>query len=461
MSTNSVGEKSNTKESVKHPVGLYLVSFTIMWERFSYYGMRALLILFLTTQLIKGGLGLDTKSAGLIYGNFTGLVYLTPLLGGWLADKYLGQRKAVVWGSTLIALGQFALFTTHTKSMLYLGLLLLILGNGFFKPNMSSLVGQLYEKDDSRKDSAYSIFYMAINVGAFIAPLICGTLAEQIFAQKQGAEIISYGYRYGFLAAGIGMLIGQIAFMLLSNKYMKGIGKHPITKASTTDTKDSNKPLTKQEKNRIKAIFIMVFFVTFFWAGFEQAGASLTIYTKDFINRNMGSFVVPTSWFQSLNPIFCVILGPTMGALWVYLSKREKGDLTIPQKMSLGMILLGIGFLLMVGAVLQRGSAGDDVTVKANMMWLVGAYFLHTVGEMCLSPVGLSMVSKLSPPKYVSLLMGVWLFSSAIANKLAGVVASLMGTFTHMQIFGTIAGVSIVLGFMLLSLNKKLISMMQ
>ncbi|SHG92304.1 peptide MFS transporter [Tepidibacter thalassicus] len=450
------------KETKKHPPGLYVICFTEMMERFSYYGMRGLLILFLTTQLVKGGLGIDTKTAGLIYGLFAGFVYFTPIIGGWLADKYLGHRKAILLGGLLIMLGQFALFATYTKSMLYLGLLLLILGNGFFKPNMSIIVGNLYDKNDGRKDAAYTIFYMFINIGAFIAPLVCGTLAEQVFAQKQGIEIISYGYRYGFLAAGIGMLIGQIGFMLLANKYLGDIGKYPITNTPKNNSAtNTDKPLTKQEKRRIKAIFIIVFFVTFFWAGFEQAGSSLTIYTNNFINRNIGNFVVPVTWFQSLNPIFCVILGPIMGALWIHLSKREKGDLSIPQKMSLGMILLGLGFLLMVGAVLQRGSAGNDVTVKANMLWLIGAYFLHTVGEMCLSPVGLSMISKLSPPKLASFLMGVWLLSSFFANLTAGIVASFMETFTHMQIFGTITIVSIGLGFILLLLNKKLISMME
>ncbi|MEJ8554390.1 peptide MFS transporter [Tepidibacter sp. Z1-5] len=459
MPNSSVSKKLD--QSKKHPIGLYVICFTEMWERFSYYGMRGLLMLFLTTQLVKGGLGFDTKSAGIIYGNFTGMVYLTPLIGGWLADRYLGHRKAIIIGGFLIMFGQFALFATHTKSMLYLALLLLILGNGFFKPNMSAIVGNLYDKTDARKDAAYTIFYMAINIGAFFAPLICGAIAEQLFAQKSGGEIISYAYRYGFLVSGIGMVLGQIGFMCLANKYLGDIGKHPVTKSSNTKKASDNHPLTHQEKKRVASIFILSFFVIFFWAGFEQAGASLTIYTRDFINRDIGGFLVPITWFQSLNPVFCVTLGPIMGALWIKLSKRKQGDLSTPQKMSIGLVLLGLGFLLMVGAVLQRGSAGNDVAVKANMLWLIGAYLLHTVGELCLSPVGLSMVSKLSPPKLASFLMGVWLLSSAVANKVAGMVASVMDTFTHMQIFGTIAVGSILLGFVLLLLNKKLISMME
>lgn len=463
MATNLAEKVVRQEDPKKHPAGLWLSCYTIMWERFSYYGMRALLILYLTGSLVSGGLGMDKGKAALLYGYFTGFVYFTPLIGGWLADKYIGQKKAINIGCALIAAGQIALFIAPTKMYLYTGLILLILGNGFFKPNMSTLVGKLYDNDDPRKDAAYSIFYMAINVGAFIAPLITGFLAEQYFVQRQGMEIISYGYKYAFLAAGIGMILGQIPFMMFYDKMMGDIGQNPVGKSSgnkkAVNAEDMNRPLTKEEKDRTTVIFILSAFVIFFWAGFEQAGSSLTIYTHEFINRSVGGFTVPVGWFQSLNPILCVILGPIMAALWVRLSQREQGDLNVPTKMGLGIVLLGIGFLLMVGASMERGGSMDP-SIKAHMFWLVGAYFLHTVGEMCLSPIGMSMVSKMAPVKLASLLMGVWLLSSFVSNIVGGYIASYVETMGHMQIFGGIALVSIVLGILLISLNKKLAKMM-
>ncbi|HSQ88870.1 peptide MFS transporter [Romboutsia sp.] len=448
---------------VKHPPGLYLLFFTEMWERFSYYGMRALLVMYLTTELVSGGLGFDKSSATLLYGYFTGFVYFTPLIGGWLSDKYLGQRKAVTIGGITMALGQLALFASQSKQALYLGLFLLIIGNGFFKPNISTLVGKLYPDGDSRRDGAFTIFYMGINLGAFLAPLVCGTLAEGIFAQKQGETIIHYGFKYGFLAAAIGMIVGQILFNALSNKYLGDIGKYPVSKQKTNDKNSevSNKPLTKKEKERTAVIFILAAFVIFFWAGFEQAGSSLTIYTQDYINRNAFGMEVPVSWFQSLNPVLIVLLAPIMSMIWTKLASSKRGDLSTPVKMAFGMLLLGAGFLLMVGACLQRGNAGDDITVKASMIWLVGTYFLHTLGELCLSPVGLSMVSKMAPPKLASLLMGVWLMASFFANIIGGYIASYVERLGHIEVFGTIAAAVIFFGLILLALRKKLVAMME
>jgi POT family proton-dependent oligopeptide transporter len=448
---------------VKHPPGLYLLFFTEMWERFSYYGMRALLVLYLTTELVKGGLGFSAQSATLLYGYFTGFVYFTPIIGGWLSDKFLGQRKAITIGGIAMALGQFALFSSQSKQSLYLGLFLLIIGNGFFKPNISTLVGKLYPAGDTRRDGAFTIFYMGINVGAFLAPLVCGTLAESIFAQKQGDVIMHYGFKYGFLAAAMGMILGQILFNALSNKFLGDIGKYPVSKQKTDDKNSevSNAPLTKKEKERTAVIFILAAFVVFFWAGFEQAGSSLTIYTKDFIDRNAFGMEVPVSWFQSLNPILIVLLAPIVAKIWTNLANSKRGDLPTPVKMAFGMILLGAGFLLMVGACLQRGDAGNDITVKASMVWLIGTYFLHTLGELCLSPVGLSMVSKLAPPKLASFLMGVWLLSTFVANIIGGYIASYVERLGHIQVFGTIAGAVIFFGLILLTLRKKLVSMME
>lgn len=463
QSNETINKVSDNKTSkMKHPPGLYMLFCTEMWERFSYYGMRALLVMYLTTEFVRGGLGIDKVTAVNMYGTFTSLVYLTPLAGGYISDRYIGHRKAITIGGIIMALGQFTLFAHQSMTALYLGLFLLIIGNGFFKPNISTLVGDLYPEGDKRKDAAFTIFYMGINLGSFLAPLICGTLAENVMATRQAGQIIHYGFRYGFLAAGIGMVIGQVVFNLLSNKYLGDIGKTAVGKSNNAaDNKEANKPLTKQERNRTIVICVLTAFVVIFWTGFEQAGSSLTIYTQEFVNRNIGGWEVPVSWFQSLNPFFIVLFGIPVSKLWLKLASREKGDLSIPTKMAIGMIMLGIGFILMVGAVMQRGGNVQDTAIKANMLWLVGAYYLHTMGELCLSPVGLSMVSKLAPAKIASFLMGVWLLSSFVANKLAGIIAAYTETLGHLEIFGGIAVVSIVIGLILLALNKTLVKMME
>lgn len=461
---------SQTKsELFGHPKGLFLLFLTEMWERFSYYGMRGLLILFLTKSLMEGGLGFDKGQAGQIYGIYTSLVYLTPLIGGWLADNYLGQRLSITIGGITMALGQLALFYCGSSSsipLLYLGLGLLIVGNGFFKPNISTVVGKLYPQGDSRRDSAFTIFYMGINLGAFLAPLICGYFAEDLFATKQvnpdgTTTVLHYAYQYGFMAAGVGMILGQLLFNLFAKKYLGDIGVEPDAKAEKAARELSGEvqvPLTKEETQRITVLGIMVAFVIFFWAGFEQAGSTLSLYTDDYINRNVGSFLIPTSWFQSVNPLFIVILGPIFTWIWTSLSKNEREPNTII-KMGLGMILLGVGFLLMLGAAAERGGDNPDVTVKAGLWWLVGTYFIHTVGELCLSPVGLSMVTKLAPARLASLLMGVWLLSSFVANYIAGATVGFVESMGSVKIFTIISAVTIVLGVVVLLISGRLVKM--
>ena len=445
-----------------HPKGLYLLFATEMWERFSYYGMRGLLTLYLTKSLIEGGLGFDDGNAGLIYGIYTGLVYLTPIFGGYLADKYIGQRRSITIGGITMAIGQFCLFfSSHENiTMFYLGLILLIIGNGFFKPNISTIVGQLYAPDDTRKDSAFTIFYMGINLGAFLAPLACGFLAEDYFAVKDASgAVLSYGFNYGFLAAGVGMVIGQIMFNLLAQKYLGDIGKRPASATKTQDVVEV--PLTKPEKDRLTVIIIMMLFNIFFWAGFEQAGSSISLYTDRFINRHIDflDWTVPTSWFQSVNPLFIVLLGPLFTFLWTRLAKAGKEPNTIV-KMAFGMILLGVGFFLMIGAGLERGGDSPDEAIKANLLWLIGTYLIHTMGELCLSPVGLSMVTKLSPLRLGSMMMGVWFLSSFVANFLSGYLVQYFSKMGAITIFAIIAGVVIFLGLLVLVLSKKLLQMM-
>ncbi|AKQ45403.1 MFS transporter [Rufibacter radiotolerans] len=455
-----------------HPPGLYLLFFTEMWERFSYYGMRGLLILYLTKAAVAGGLGIAESTGNLIYGYFTGFVYFTPIIGGWLAERYIGQRRSILIGGVLMALGQFSLFSTPDMTnmgaimgipmMTAVGLLLIIIGNGFFKPNISAIVGKLYEQGDHRRDAAFTIFYMGINLGAFAAPLVCGILAEDIFATKtvvDGITVVSqYGFRYGFLAAGIGMVIGQIAFNLLAPKYLGEVGVRPDGKVDKNNPVVKT-PLTKEETDRMAVIFIITLFVVFFWAGFEQAGSSLSLYTDKYIDREVFGFLIPTAWFQSVNPLFIVAFAPLTANLWLYLSRRGK-DLSIPVKMGLGMILLGLGFLFMVGAVMERGGNVEDETIKAGIYWLIATYFFHTIGELCLSPIGLSMVSRLSPLAYTSMLMGVWFLAPFVAQIAGGYIAAYVEILGPLQVFGLISGFVIAAGLLLVALAKKLLYMM-
>ena len=451
-----------------HPKGLDLLFFTEMWERFSYYGMRAILILYLTKKFIEGGLGMDEKYAMLLYGYFTGFVYFTPLIGGWLADRYLGKRLAVTIGGITMMLGQFTLFGLNSTTGLYIGLLLLIIGNGFFKPNISTLVGGLYKDGDSRRDAAFTIFYMGINLGAMIAPLIIGVVTDNMFATTNEDGSISYGYRYGFLVSGIGMLLGQVIFNLLGTKYLGDLGTKPVGAVSDTEVAKVQKSINpetgkeldeKDEKQRISVIFILLIFAVFFWAGFEQAGSSLSLYTDKYIDRSIGSFEIPTSWFQSVNPLFIVTLAPLFTLFWASPIGRR---LTTPVKMGVGMIILGVGFLFMIGAVAERSANGDvdDVNNKAALMWLIMTYLLHTIGELCISPVGLSVVTKLSPPKLASVLMAVWMLSSFFANIVGGYIASYVETMGAGEVFTYIAGFVSVCGVLLILLNKVILKLM-
>lgn len=459
----------DTVQQKGHPKGLYLLFFTEMWERFSYYGMRAILILYLTKKLMEGGLGMEEDKAMLLYGYFTGLVYFTPLIGGWLADKFLGKRLSITIGGITMMIGQFVLFSMTNMTGLYLGLFLLIIGNGFFKPNISTLVGGLYKDGDARRDSAFSIFYMGINLGALLAPFVIGYFTDNLFKTVNADGTVAYGYRYGFLASGIGMLLGQVIFNTFAQKYLGDLGKKPVGNLHTSeehaDSLKSVNPETgevlnsAQEKQRISVIFILFLFAVFFWAGFEQAGSSLSLYTDKFINRTVFGFEIPTSWFQSVNPIFIVTLAPLFAMFW---SSKLGAKLSTPIKMGLGMIILGIGFWFMLGAVAERNANGDiaDIANKAGIMWLIMTYFLHTVGELCLSPVGLSVVTKLSPPKLASILMAVWMLSSSVANFIGGFVASVVETMGAGQVFTYISGFVIICGLLLILLNKFISKMM-
>ncbi len=500
----------------QHPKGLYLLFVTEMWERFSYYGMRALFILYMTKALL-----FDKALSSQIYGSYTGLVYLTPLLGGYMADRYWGNRKSIVFGGALMACGQFLMFLSGTfyqdltlsKLLMYGGLGVLILGNGFFKPNISTMVGQLYPEGDKRVDAAFTIFYMGINLGAFFAPLVCGFFGDT----GNPAD-----FRWGFLAACIGMLLSLAIFITQKDKYIvtpegKPIGEAPNTdrdansvksdEPSGTDFKTlgiwigvflvvasifkfvldqdwigslifgltvaapgmviSDKSLNKTERERIWVIYIAAFFVIFFWAAFEQAGASLTFFAEEQTDRSFFGTVIPASYFQSINAVAIVIFAPIFSWLWTRLGEKNNEPAS-PVKQSIGLFLLSIGYL-----VIAFGVKGLEPGVKVSMMWLVSLYTIHTFGELCLSPIGLSMVSKLAPARFGSLLMGVWFLSTAAANKFAGVLSALYpeagkpapvfvgiqitDLYTFFMVFVVMSGIASIILFLL---SKRLIVMM-
>ncbi|MGB4723816.1 MAG: peptide MFS transporter [Sediminibacterium sp.] len=443
-----------------HPKGLYVLFATEMWERFNYYGMRAILVLFMTKALM-----FDKVFASNIYGSYTGLVYLTPLVGGYVADRYWGNKRSIILGGLVMAIGEFILFFCGSmyKSnpeiaalLFFSGLGFMIAGNGFFKPNISAMVGQLYPENDKRKDSAYTIFYMGINTGGAIGPFVCG-----FFGDTGNPD----DYKWAFLAAGIGMLLSVVVMHFFHNKYVvdhknEVLGLTPKDAPAVTRKPlyvfiglfifslisvgliyveanvfsylfylllgsitliailiFSDKTLSALEKKKVSVIFVVSFFVIFFWSAFEQAGASLTFFAEEQTNRTLGSYTIPSSFFQSLNSTFVVAFAPLFAWLWLKLGKFEPGS---PAKMALGLFLLALGYLWIAFGVHNVASG-----VKVSMIWLTGMYALHTCGELCLSPIGLSLVNKLAPVKFASLLMAVWFTANAFANKFAGVLSGL------------------------------------
>ncbi len=457
-----------------HPKGLMTLFFTEMWERFSYYGMRALLILFMTTAIVDGGLGFDDKTSGAIYGLYTMGVYLLALPGGWLADRLFGLKKSVWYGGIIIALGHFtmalpglislgqesntvkdSLSSLDTNSF-FLGLVLIVLGTGLLKPNISSIVGQLYAPGSSKRDAGFSIFYMGINIGALIAPIACSTLA-------------AYDWHLGFGLAGFGMVLGLIQYKL-TNKSLDGLGETPVIESP--EEIESNKKLksmvtwigsvllavvvflfsgvisidvsliagvsgyviaivafgylgyvmafgglSKPDRNKVGVITILFLFSAMFWSGFEQAGSTLNLFAERFTDRTVFGWEIPTGYFQSINSMFIIIFAPIFGAMWVWLGRRNL-EPSSPLKFTFGLLLLGVGFFVMYFAA-KIAASGD----LAAPTWLILTYMLHTFGELSLSPVGLSLVTKLAPKAYGGQMMGIWFLSVALGNLIAGLIA--------------------------------------
>ena len=519
------GSETNQKTVLGHPSGLFVLFFTEMWERFSYYGMRALLVLFLVSAAIDGGWGWERAEALQLYALYTGLVYITPIFGGLIADKIMGYRKAVVLGALLMTLGHASMaLEVSGDTFFYMGLVLLILGNGLFKPNISSMVGQLYKNQGEEKDAGYTIFYMGINAGAFLGIGLCGYIGETV------------GWHYGFGLAGIFMLVGMLQFYLAQTIFGKiGLAPNQVgelddvvedaiekVEDNIEDVMDDAKK-SKVTKDRLIVISILAFFTIFFWWAFEQAGGSMTIFAADYTDRilegssgttfkivntlltvvpmiiitwvlgmlfkqtfgkyslsniilGLGFAIiwgiviwmlwrqfndpapeVPASWFGILNSFFIIAFAPLFSKIW-----KSKYNPTGPVKFAIGLILLGLGF-----GILAYGSLGIPLgakTASVSMMFLVLAYLFHTLGELCVSPVGLSYVSKLAPVKLVGLMFGIWFVANFIANTAAGLTGSYIdpiveeyGMSTFFLIF-TI--VPVVAGLVMLLLNKKLLKMM-
>ena len=468
------GSALNQKTILNHPIGLFVLFFTEMWERFSYYGMRAILVLFLTSSIMNDGWAWSNEDALQLYGLYTGLVYLTPILGGFLADKFLGYRNATVLGALIMTLGHASMaLETFTDSFFYLGLVLLIIGNGFFKPNISSIVGQLYKDGDKRKDGGYTIFYMGINAGAFLGILLCGYIGEKV------------GWHLGFGLAGIFMFFGMLQFWY-AQKIFGNIGITP-KKLAEVQPVDKDQKLKKGFSNveidRLIVIVVFSIFTIFFWWAFEQAGGSMTIFAKDFTQRTLvgdassifkiantiitlvpmvvltivlyglfskmlsnfmlsnlflgASFAIiwgiviwmivrefsetateiPASWFSVLNSLYIILLAPLFSKIWA-----SKFNPSGPIKFAIGLILLGTGFAFLAFGAWGIPLGAEQASV--SIVWLILAYLFHTMGELCVSPVGLSYVSKLAPIKLVGLMFGFWFVCSAIANYLGGKTGS-------------------------------------
>jgi len=420
-----------------HPKGLGPLFFTELWERFSYYGMRAILILYMTSTAAQGGLGFDVKQASAIYGWYTMSVYVTALPGGLIADWLTGTRLAVLIGGIIIAAGHFTM-VFHSMTTFYLGMALIAIGTGLLKPNISAMVGGLYKGDDPRRDSGFSIFYMGINVGALLAPLAVGYLAKgesfKRFLSSMGMDPAK-SWHWGFGAAGVGMIFGLLVYIWNREK-LASVGNKVKTRSEpkTDGTADDDvHPLTKDDWKRIGAIFIFFTFTILFWGAYEQKGASLNLFADRLVDTTLFGWKFPAPYLQSLTPLFVIMLTPIFSILWVRLRERQPSS---PVKFTLGMMFIGLAYVLMVPAAMLTAQG------RISFWWLVGLYFLEVCGEMCLSPVGLSTVTKLSPPKLVGLMMGVWFLAAAFGSKLAGYLSGFFVSDNSWQLVKLYGGIA-------------------
>jgi POT family proton-dependent oligopeptide transporter len=405
----------------KQPPGLFLLFGVEMWERFSFYGMRAFLTLFLISS--AGGFGWSKEQASHLYGWYQGLVYLTPLLGGYLADRLIGTHRSIIVGGILISAGHFCL-AVPARTTFFVGLGLIILGTGFFKSNISTMVGQLYSENDRRRDAAFTIFYMGINLGASLGQIICPKLAD------------AYNWHIGFSAAGFGMVLGLVVYLIFKRRFLGTIGDVSARRGEMAKRGGNEKhaPLTPLEKRGVAAIAILAFFNIFFWVAFEQAGSSMTFFAEERTRRMFLGINFLAPYFQSVNSLSIILLAPVFARLWTRLEARNWAPST-PVRFALGLFLLGSGFVVLV-----IGARISDGGVRVSPLWLIVTYVLHTCGELCLSPVGLSMVTKLAPRRFASLAMGAWFFSFSISDLAAGFVAGAVEKVERGEVFHLLGG---------------------
>jgi POT family proton-dependent oligopeptide transporter len=444
------------RELFGHPFGLWTLALTEMWERFCYYGMRALLVYYMTKYLLLAGqveqvagfgpfrgaleavfgpMSLQQLSSQ-IYGLYTGLVYLTPLAGGFIADRYLGQRRTVVAGGVIMAIGEFVLMV---PALFLPGLLLLIVGNGLFKPNISTQVGGLYRPGDPRRDGAFNWFYVGINVGAFLAPLVCGTLGE------------TFGWAWGFGAAGLGMLGGLVQYQL-GQRYL---APDNVMKRDAGAGANRPAPFGRSEWSRIAALVVLCLLNVSFWGVYEQQGNTLALWADSNSDRHVLAFLglgweMPATWFQAVNPIFIACFTPFINVLWARQAKAGSEPSSVA-KMAIGCVLLGLSFLFMM-----LPAKAVDAGQLASLWWLIGATAILTLGELYLSPVGLSLVTKISPPRIVSLMMGFWLLSSFFGNYLSGFLGIFWETMTKGRFFLMLAAISLLTGLLMVAIYAPL-----
>jgi len=467
-----------------HPKGLNVLFFTEMWERFSYYGMRAILFLFMVETVKNGGLGFSQETAGEIYGDYTMCVYLSSLPGGLIADKLIGPRKAILLGGIIIALGHFTM-AVQSLTTFYCGMILIVLGTGLLKPNISTMVGRLYSPTDTRRDAGFSIYYMGINIGATLSPLVCGYLAQDKGFQQMLAKMglpPECSWHFGFAAAGVGMCIGLI-HLLVQYKLLDHVGERvkagdmaetkaeavisePVTepvspldavteeKAGTAAQPEKKPFFTGDEWRKLGALGILLLFNTLFWAVYEQGGSSLNVFADKNTQTSIFGYHFASSWLQGLQPIYVILLAPAFSWLWIKLAERQPSS---PAKFALGLLFLSLGILIMVPAAML--SAAGQVSV----FFLVTVYLVETLGELCLSPVGLSTVTKLAPRRFQSLTMAAWFVSNAIGNKIAGELSKYFHSdvpTTMAYLFGGMAAATFVAAAILFALTPKIKQLM-
>jgi len=423
-----------------------------MWERFSYYGMRAFLILYMTASTADGGLGFDVKRAGSVYGTYTGSVWLATIGGGLVADRLLGAYRSVLLGGVIIALGHFTL-AFKAIPFFYTGLTLIVIGTGLLKPNATTMLGSLYGEQDARRDAGFSIFYMGINLGAFIGPIIAGTLAQRV------------DWHAGFACAGIGMTIGLVQYVL-SRDRLRPAAERAAERPQAAVAGPAGPPPVRAdggatlgfsitEWKRMAAVFVFFVFAALFWAAYEQAASTLNLFVDRHADRTILGWTVPSSWFVSIQAMFVILLAPLFAWLWLWLAPREPST---PAKFAIGLLFAGLSFVLLLPA---GAMAQNTEGAKVSSLWLVGAYFLQVIGELCLSPVGNSVVTKLAPARVVGLMMGLWFLSIAAGNKMAGWIAGYSATVPLTTLFSAIAGVTIgaaIVLFLILRPVRRLMS---